>query len=242
MKLVKKGIIAVIMLSTVFTTYPQAMWISSYVNNSYVDKVVVDKTYKAKNDYLIIDVVIPQFKGTPNEESEKNINDSIVKWTESWIDEAKQIADEYFKDGIAPTFPYQLISKYEVTNKRKVISLYIDYYQYTGGAHGITTRNAYSVDSATSKLLKLKDLFTDNYNYKEPIDLEIEKQIQLDPDKYFCGKQGFNGIDDTTKFYIKNGELIIYYGSYEIAPYASGLPEFKIPTSIFKGNFRYGTI
>lgn len=241
MKLVKKRIISVIMLSTVFNSYPQAMWINNEVNNVCVDKVIVDKVYKEESNYLKIDVVIPQFQGITNKNGQNLINDSIVKWTETWINDAKQIADEYFKDGIAPTYPYQLVAKYELTNIGDIISLYIDYYQYTGGAHGITTRNAYSVDKLKGNLLSLKNLFKDNYNYKDIIDSEIRRQINLEPDKYFLGREGFNGIDDKTKFYIKNGELIIYYGSYEIAPYASGLPEFKIPTSIFQGNFKYYT-
>ena len=46
----------------------------------------------------------------------------------------------------APLMPYQLYARYKVTNNSDIISFYIDYYQFTGGAHGVTTRIAYNID------------------------------------------------------------------------------------------------
>ena len=68
----------------------------------------------------------------------------------------------------------------------------------------------------------------------------MELQIELqDPDRYFTGKDGFNGINENQSFYIKNKKLIIYFGLYEIAPYASGISEFVIPSKLIKENINY---
>ena len=146
MKWLKQAILVIFMLSTVFGSCPQSMLITRGYSNVYPQMTIVDKVYKSKNDYLQIDVTIPQIKNLPNEDKEKNINNLITTWTEEWINDAKYIADEYFKNGTPPLNPYQLNAKYKVTNLKKVISLYIDYYQYTGGAHGVTTRKSYNID------------------------------------------------------------------------------------------------
>ena len=57
-----------------------------------------------------------------------------------------------------PIRPYQLYSRYKVTNNSNIISFYIDYYQFTGGAHGITTRIAYNVEKSTGNEIQLKDI------------------------------------------------------------------------------------
>ena len=138
--------------------------------------------------------------------------------------------------------PYQLYARYKVTNNSDIISFYIDYYQFSGGAHGITNRIAYNVEKSTGNEIQLKDIFKDNYNYKDVINKEINRQISKDPDRYFTGKDGFNGIDDNQNFYIKNNTVVIYFGLYAIAPYASGISEFIISNNLFEGNLKYGKI
>ena len=209
-------------------------------DNSKVN--IVDKVYKSKNNYLDINVLVPQINSLSNKEQESVVNNKIIKWTENWINEVKEIADEYFKDKPSPLMPYQLYARYKVTNNSDIISFYIDYYQFSGGAHGITTRMSYNIDRVTGQELQLKDIFKDSFQYKDVINKEINRQISKDPDRYFTGKDGFNGITDNQNFYIKNNTLVIYFGLYEIAPYASGISEFIISNNLFEGNLKYGKI
>lgn len=239
MKIVKTGIIAVITLLTLFQSYPQSMLIDNWDHMNNPQVAIVDKVYKSKDEYLEMDVIIPQIQDLDNKEGEKEINSEIVKWTEDWIKDVNQIVDQYFKDGVPPSFPYQLYSKYVVTSMENPVSFYIDYYQFTGGAHGMTTRSSYNVDKNKGVKLVIKDLFKDNYDYKTIIDKEINKQIKKDPDKYFTGKDGFNGIKENQDFYIRDNTIVVYFQLYEIAPYVAGFPEFNIPVELFKGNYVY---
>ncbi|EKY28647.1 hypothetical protein HMPREF0216_00700 [Clostridium celatum DSM 1785] len=138
--------------------------------------------------------------------------------------------------------PYQLYARYKITNNSDILSFYIDYYQFTGGAHGVTTRIAYNVDLYTGAELMVEDLFKKEFDFKRVIDKEIGRQIAKDPDRYFMGKDGFNGIKQNQSFYIKNNSLVIYFGLYEIAPYASGISEFIIPHKLLDGNLIYDRI
>lgn len=223
-------------------SYPQAMLKSSGLNEDNSNVKIVDKIYKSKNNYLDINVIVPQVTGISDKKQEDAINDKIIKWTESWINEVKEIADEYFKDKPTPLMPYQLYARYKLTNNSDIISFYIDYYQFSGGAHGITNRIAYNIEKSSGIEMQLKDIFKDNYNYKDVINKEISRQISKDPDRYFTGKDGFNGIGDNQNFYIKNNTVVIYFGLYEIAPYAAGISEFIIPNNLLEGNLKYGKI
>ena len=238
MKWLKMWFLVILILLINIKSYPQAMLKSGGLNEDNSNIKVVDKIYKSKNNYLDINVIIPQLTGMSDKKQEDLVNDKIIKWTENWINEVKQTADEYFKDKTAPLMPYQLYARYKLTNNSDIISFYIDYYQFSGGAHGITNRIAYNIEESTGMEMQLKDIFKGDY--KDVINKEISKQISKDPDRYFTGKDGFNGIGDNQNFYIKNSKLVIYFGLYEIAPYASGISEFIIPNNIIEGNFKYG--
>ena len=242
MKWLKIWFLVVLMLLISIGSYPQAMLKTSELNEDNSNVNIVDKIYKSKNNYLDINVVVPQINGISNKKQEDIVNDKVIKWTENWINEVKQIADEYFKDKPSPLMPYQLYARYKVTNNSDIISFYIDYYQFSGGAHGITNRIAYNIEKSSGNEMQLKDIFKDNYNYKDIINKEISRQISKDPDRYFTGKDGFNGIGDNQNFYIKNNKVVIYFGLYEIAPYAAGISEFIISNNLLEGNLKYGKI
>ena len=100
----------------------------------------------------------------------------------------------------------------------------------------------YNIEKSSGNEMQLKDIFKDNYNYKDIINKEISRQISKDPDRYFTGKDGFNGIGDNQNFYIKNNKVVIYFGLYEIETYAAGISEFIISNNLFEGNLKYGKI
>ena len=80
------------------------------------------------------------------------------------------------------------------------------------------------------EFLNLSDLFKDEVNYKEVINNEIRKQIEdmAQKDKENAGVYQFTTISDNQKFYIQDDNIVIFFDLYEIAPYAAGIPEFKI--------------
>ena len=199
--------------------------------NSIAIKV---KSQTGKLRTYVIDVIIPVIENNEGNPNIEKLNNKIIKWTEDWINDVKKVSDEYFKGLVPPPIgPYQLYSRYKVTNSQNITSFYIDYYQFTGGAHGITTRLSYSVDNKTGKELQLSDLFKSGYDYKKVINFEIANAIQMDKDKYFTGKDGFKGISENQGFYLSSGNVVIYFQVYEIAPYVTGIPEFYIPVEKF---------
>lgn len=222
MRTVNKIIVSVIVILLNINSYPQGVLITKK-ENFVENPILVDKPIKEKTSYINIDVEIPQIVGLANKDREKDINNKILDKTNLWIKDVKDTSEN-----LKPTIPYEVFVRYSLTNDKEVLSFYIDYYQFSGGAHGITIRDTYNIKISSGENLQLKDLFNEGYDYTSYINEEIRKEVNKYPENYFPGKEGFNGIKENQQFYINDGKLIIHFPYYEIAPYASGMPEFTI--------------
>lgn len=108
-------------------------------------------------------------------------------------------------------------------------------YQFTGGAHGFTTRLAFNYNLNSGKRIGYKDLFEPCVDYKNIIISEVSRRIEMNPQNYFDDAlETVKKFTDEQPFYIKKRGIVVYYGLYEIAPYAAGIQEFFIPFSAFK--------
>lgn len=146
---------------------------------------------------------------------------------------------EYATKNEFPVRVYEVVVKYELTyNQDCVISLYIDRYEYTGGAHGMTHRSADTWSLDKGRRMSLSDFFPNQKDYTEQIIKAINNQIKEDIEKgnnyYFDDyenlvRENFN----ERNFYIVPEGVTIFFQLYEIAPYSSGIMTFLIP---FGGN------
>ena len=171
----------IIILLTVST---QCMWITSY---ALEDGNIIDKKINQKTKCLNVNMNIPYIKGSMGIIA----NEIIDNNTNVYIAEAKR-AEEDAQVGGNTCSNYELSSVYSKTRETEnIISLFIDYYQYFGGAHGMTYRKAYNIDKKTGQILNLSDLFNINYDYKSKIDNIIREQIASNKDKYFDKHKGF---------------------------------------------------
>lgn len=134
----------------------------------------------------------------------------------------------------APFNPYELLATYKITyNSGCITSLYLEQYTFMGGAHGATLRSSDTWEFSTGARLHLANFFPFTENFPENILQNIKQQISerltLAPSTYFDNysellRENFN----PQNFYLRPGGIIIYYQQYDIAPYASGIPEFFI--------------
>lgn len=223
----------IIIFSALNFTYELSINAKEYEEkNKSIEDVKIDHL----DNCIEIDINYPKLTDKKNE----NINKEISLWTDNWIKETQDVLDDYKKSGYICNNRFELNSRYYITkDSNNLLSFYIDYYQFSGGAHGSTTRKAYVIDKKLNKKLSIKELFKIGYDYKTVIDKEIRNQINKNKEKYFVDATTYKGINDDAKFYIKGENLVIYYNQYEIAPYASGIPEFNIPINDFKENFLY---
>lgn len=145
-----------------------------------------------------------------------------------------RMAVDQYLDDVKNGFPvrvFEALQTFKVTyNQACIISLYLDNYQFTGGAHGLTTRTSQTWNLRTRKMIKLSTLYKCSGNYTRYIKNRVIEEIKKDPDPYFENyeelvEQTFN----INNFYATPQGLIVYFQQYDIAPYASGIREFLLP-------------
>lgn len=185
---------------------------------------IEDKEIKVdtKNE---IKVIIPEITGLRDEKYEKELNDTIRARAEEDIKAFEEEAGKRKSDEKS-----ELVIKYEVKSRGDLISIGLDSYKiFAGDANGENRSIFYNIDVVNNKLLSFKDAFKEGTNYKEILNKEIKAQIAKESDKYFEGEDGFTSVKENQDFYIdENGDFLVVFQQYEIAPRSTGAPEFRI--------------
>ncbi len=213
---------------------------------------VMAKKISIKEEWIDEDISMPVVAGLSDGKVQEKINAMIEKEIMDFKNEFEPMAKEAYEDmkNFEPNpRPYVAsISFEEKCNQEGILSLYVVYYEYTGGAHGMHNDISYNIDLETGELITYDSLFKEDFNYKSVIDKNIYRQIDEIKQQYinealsrgesaedaFIPYQAFGGIADDQPFYIKDDRIGVYFGLYEIEAYAAGIPTFEIPVSELK--------
>lgn len=203
---------------------------------------VVPESISEKDEALTSNIKIPVLKGLKDEKMQSEINKAFEKRAlelkEQLTSEGKKALEDAKNYGYEAK-PYSLLVDYDISyNEKNVISITSTYHQYTGGAHGNTLTETSNINLKTGEKILLKDFFKEGVNYKKIITEEIKKQMAADNKFYPGAAAALDSISDDQSFYIAEDGIVIYYQPYEIAPYAAGTPEFKIPFSMLKDSLK----
>jgi hypothetical protein len=195
---------------------------------------VTAKVVASEDEQLKVNLSIPVLSGMKDAKYQEQLNQLIeaqaMKGLEISKQDAKESAEALKASGY-PVRPFELLMKYELTAdgseaENGIVSLRVIHYIYTGGAHGITRVDHYTVNNAAvAAPVKLSDLL--GSGYIDIVNQAVASEIASNPDNYF--KDGFKGIKDSQPFFVENGEVVVEFSVYEIAPYAAGEPKFRIP-------------
>lgn len=177
------------------------------------------KAKKVKpNKYALI--YYPVLTGLSDSAVEKKINDNLYKnFVESRGDLKKE--DNF---SVEDSFTGKVINNLLLVNR-------LGYDYSFGAAHGMPINDYYLYNLKTGDTFGLKDLFRKNSNYVDVLSKIVTKNINADKKNnesmYF--DDTFKSISDNQYFYVDENNLYLYFYPYDIAPYAAGFPEFKIP-------------
>lgn len=177
-----------------------------------------------ETDTLKVVAYTPQFSGMTHTEFQDDLNNQYKTDIDGWISETQQQADAGNSE-----YPYQLYVQQNIkTNRDYFVSMVTEIYQYTGGAHGLTTWIAKNIDDKAGKVITLADLFAENEDYKTVLNRTMQQMVENNKEEYQdLWEQPM--ITDNQGFYIQDGNLVIYYPPYELSYYARGFVEFSIP-------------
>ena len=215
-----------------------------------VAKVLTIRSYEAKNGNVTTTVEVPEIQlETTAKETALAITDVNAKIQElvdtftaekyAQIEDGKAIflesggtEEEWQARDIEVNVNYEIKHQNETT-----LSLFID--GWISWFNFEEFRKFYNIDLVTGKELTLTDLLGKNaYEYAEAEVLkQINQMIEEDPNLCFWGINDseymgdeFIGVTESTPFYINaDGNIVISYNKYDIAPGAMGIMEFEIP-------------
>ncbi|MEQ3340546.1 DUF3298 and DUF4163 domain-containing protein [Clostridium butyricum] len=202
-------------------------------------KLVTVKNYTLKKNNVEADIKVPAIEGLENKQLEENLN-------EEFIENGKKIYEELIEE--FPSINNQMKyvgSDYKIKADNDSF-LSIEIIKEEIQASSYTTKKHYTIDKNKQIVLTLPMLFEGD-NYIEEISNDIKAQMIENMKKdsnliYFLEADeneevidSFDKIKENQDFYINNdGNLVICFDQYEVAPGYMGTLEFIISDKIFK--------
>lgn len=195
-----------------------------------VENVVINKkTVNEKENNVVANMNMPVVRYEKNDDKSKDISKIFETQAIKFYEDAKNNNEDYNN--------YIVDIDYEVMrNNKNILSVYTMYNKYDDNSIQYHNDIAYNIDLRTGKVLDLKDLFVNNYNYEKEISDEIKKMINKKKESNLY--KNFEAIDSNQIYYLKENKLIIYFRPGEIAQNGVGNPRFEIPVSSFGENFK----
>ncbi len=195
---------------------------------------ITERSVQATAEEAEVNMRIPMISGLQDQVLEEEINARFMQKAEDFRREIIEPYAEYkasMEQYGGPVHPFQVFVDYDVHyNLNGLLSISVSYYGFQGGAHGFTVRETLNLDVNTGKVLTLGDFFGQDENYKDIVSRKILEQIAASPEMYFEeAPDTVAKITGDQPFYIGDGQIVIYFAQYEIAPYAAGMPEFAVP-------------
>ena len=221
-------------------------------------RVLTVRSWHGTDGDYEIDLEVPRIeaeaaqeaKTQPVQDFTEKINEEIEKIVDAYMEEARAEFQEYKK-----AF-FETGGTQEEWNDRKM-DITVDYtvkYQKDnllslelvtakGWVAASQERHYYNLDLDREQALTLEDILGEDYVRicNESIDAQIREQVRTDEMKsYFgygpdgekddeMGIEGFTTVSKDTKFYLnEEGNPVIVFDEYEIAPGYMGMPEFEI--------------
>ncbi|KMY49896.1 DUF3298 and DUF4163 domain-containing protein [Peribacillus loiseleuriae] len=185
----------------------------------------------------------PQVTDLKNKSAQKKINAMLEKHIQNSHNDyqklkesMKKIQGEPLCNEAPSACQYEYNSIYKVLyNKDHKISILMNDYQFSGGAHGNTIVTTYNFNTDNGKQYRLDDIITKESIYAK-ITTYAKEYIKMHPDVFFTDNDTLNAFQVTKDhaFYFVDGGIALIFQSYEVAPYSSGQPVIVIPTSIYK--------
>lgn len=213
-------------------------------NNAYV-KFDVEYPYFLKAD--------ENFNVSIENLIKKQMDDHMVMSQENW----KARYDTQIEGDNIPITPnkeedkFSFFSDFEIVQSNSTyISFVLKYGGFSGGAHGYENIVSYNYDVKNQKIISLKELYPNDQNYLK--NLSAQSRIYLKKQYATTSEEDKKNSDpEALKEYVNNvvsmiedgtepkeenfsvftftpDKVKIYFGQYQVGPYAIGMPEIEI--------------
>ncbi|MFV0344344.1 MAG: RsiV family protein [Anaerocolumna sp.] len=232
------SMLTIIVLANSNTTISYAMEKLPIIGE--ITKVVNFRTYSDQTKDFQANIDVPQIEDDGNE-TIKDAVDIVNKSVEEYTDD---LIAQYEEDMKASNGKgnYAMDTSYKVVNDTdSIFTLRIDTVVAMAGTNSYS--KFYHINKKTGEVFDLKDVFAENTDYVTLLSDNMKKQMVENMAKdemisYFYGLEdvgdlNFVAIKPDQNFYFSpDGELVLVFDKYEIAPGYMGEVEFTIPSDV----------
>lgn len=200
--------------------------------------VVTFREYHDWNNGFEANIEVPKITdiNTENQTTLDAVNKSIEEYEQELIEMYEKDLQASEGEG-----HYKLDSTYEVIrDDEKYLSIRINSVLVMAGGNEFV--KIFNVDKETGAVLTLQDLYGTTENYQTVISDNIKEQMKarMAEDEmltYFIYSEeepfGFKEVTEENNYYLnEDGELVIVFDEYEVAPGFMGVVEFTIPKDV----------
>ncbi|MDY8137111.1 DUF3298 and DUF4163 domain-containing protein [Aquimarina sp. 2201CG5-10] len=154
----------------------------------------------------------------------KSIEQAITQFNNSYVEMSRQFPEEIV--------PYEASINCDLSFQNKsLISIIMDSYTFTGGAHGSGGVSFININPKNGKRIVTKNLFKDHLEFKKYAEKIFRKEQNISEEKSI-NSTGFFFENDLFTLPDNIGftdiHVILYYNQYEISSFADGPVELKI--------------
>lgn len=241
----KKSLLAFALMNTQIAISADLFFSTAFVEVERPSWDKVDKYYALCSEKGSIDIQVQQVK-TNRSAIDAKINQEmpsaadIEKYYLQAIDEILEMADGLAKEDIGATLCSRelVYTPNYLGHYNKIEQFSVSYYEYAGGAHGVSSESYYLFDEKDQRLT-VNTLFTEEGVKKLPELLETayrqwwdapngeplpaEEKTEIDADYLKAVKE------QADNFYFAEKGLIFSYAPYAVGPYAAGQVELLLP-------------
>lgn len=199
-------------------------------------RVVTIRNYFYADEYHELDVDVPQV-GNENSEAFNLINKDIGELTDALVKQFYADLEDIGDNGHGSIY----VDYQTVTDTDSWFTLKIRVTEAAGSSN--TYFKYYHVSKQTGNIVRLGDMAADEHFY-EIIEREIQKQMKAemenDSERIYWTEDSVIGKDlrsvspEHNFYWNKDGDLVVPFDKYEVAPGYMGTPEFTIPKEILR--------
>jgi hypothetical protein len=217
-----------------------------------VKPTTISSSEENKTDNYKIILGYPQFTGIKNQDAQTKINADIKKHIFDIISDDRKSSKENCnfsnlgKDAPDWQCEYDITFDSFDTVADKLLSIKMEYYQFTGGAHGGTQFEYLNYNLETGEKINWQDVFKKDSNYLQVISdyskIQLKKQLlqgqeSMSDEKWITEgtKPNPDNYNTNVGFYsesskaAENRGLSVTFQQYQVAAYAQGPVEIVVP-------------
>ncbi len=213
-------------------------------------QAVTFRNYQYDSDRFQANVEVPQIvvKDIETNGNETEVSKELEKSIDEVNFDIQKVTDQLIAEFEASaeygeSYGGLEISHEIVTDSQRYFSLKLFIYQ--GAGSGTQWYKIYTIDKLSGQQIQIGDLFFEGSDYQTVISENIREQMRAamaeDEKKYYwvddeeIPELNWKGLEEDQNFYFDlNGNLVIAFDEYEVAPGYMGAQEFTVEKGIFE--------